>query len=167
MVFLEVLVYIIRGGEVLLIEKKRGLGAGYINGVGGKVEPGEGVCDAAVRETREEVGLTPLGLRWRGLLEFWNWESGSVESVHFVHLFTASGFEGAPSESDEARPAWFKLSEIPYGRMWEDDKLWFPLMLGGGAPIYGRFVFEGWRLRRHQLIRLDAVDEGFNACAEP
>lgn len=64
------------------------------------MEPGEGgVCDAAVRETREEVGgLTPLGLRWRGgLLEFWNWESGgSVESVHFVHLFTASGFEGAP-----------------------------------------------------------------------
>ncbi len=125
-----------------------------------------------MRETREEVGgLTPLGLRWRGgLLEFWNWESGgSVESVHFVHLFTASGFEGAPSESDEARPAWFKLSEIPYGRMWEDDKLWFPLMLGGEEPpIYGRFVFEGgWRLRRHQLIRLDAVDEGFNACAEP
>jgi len=158
MVFLEVLIYIRRGDEVLLIEKKRGLGAGYYNGVGGKVEPGEDICMAAIRETREEVGLIPLGLKWSGLLEFWNWSKGSVESVHFVHLFTASGYEGTPMESDEARPMWFNVGNVPYDRMWEDDKLWFPMLLDAKSIIYGRFRFENWRLVDHQVTELRPLE---------
>jgi 8-oxo-dGTP pyrophosphatase MutT (NUDIX family) len=44
-------------GEVLLGMKKRGFGVGKFNGFGGKVESGESVPDAAVRELREESGL--------------------------------------------------------------------------------------------------------------
>ncbi|MEM9057182.1 MAG: NUDIX domain-containing protein, partial [Pseudomonadota bacterium] len=47
------LLFVVRGGEVLLIHKKRGLGAGKINGPGGRVEPGETVQECAVREVRE------------------------------------------------------------------------------------------------------------------
>ena len=50
------LCFVIRGGEILLIRKKRGLGAGKINGPGGRLEPGETALDCAVRETREELG---------------------------------------------------------------------------------------------------------------
>ena len=39
---LATLMFIIQDGRILLIEKKRGLGAGKINGPGGKIEPGEG-----------------------------------------------------------------------------------------------------------------------------
>jgi 8-oxo-dGTP diphosphatase len=35
------LCFVTRGDEVLLIHKKRGLGAGKINGPGGRIEPGE------------------------------------------------------------------------------------------------------------------------------
>jgi len=28
-------------------------------------------------------------------------------------------------------PRWFKLSDIPYGDMWEDDEMWLPLLLRG------------------------------------
>ena len=35
------IMFIIRDGQILLIEKKRGLGAGKINGPGGKIDPGE------------------------------------------------------------------------------------------------------------------------------
>ncbi|HEY5036239.1 MAG TPA: NUDIX domain-containing protein, partial [Chthoniobacterales bacterium] len=45
------LCFIVRGDEVLLIRKKRGFGAGKINGPGGKVEPGETALGAALRET--------------------------------------------------------------------------------------------------------------------
>ncbi|MEM6822896.1 MAG: NUDIX domain-containing protein, partial [Verrucomicrobiota bacterium] len=54
-----VLCFVFRDDEVLLIEKKRGLGAGKINGPGGKIDPGETALESAIRETQEEVGITP------------------------------------------------------------------------------------------------------------
>ena len=47
-------------GRVLLIRKKRGLGAGKINGPGGKLDPGETPEQCAVRETQEELHVTAL-----------------------------------------------------------------------------------------------------------
>ena len=45
-----------RGGlEVLLGEKKRGWMTGILNGFGGKLEPGEGILEAAKRELREGI----------------------------------------------------------------------------------------------------------------
>ena len=46
---LATLLFIFRDGEVLLIRKKRGLGAGKINGPGGKIDPGETPEQCAVR----------------------------------------------------------------------------------------------------------------------
>ena len=50
--------------RVLLIRKRRpAWQAGRLNGVGGKVEPGEAVREAMRREFREEAGLD--GIDWR------------------------------------------------------------------------------------------------------
>ena len=64
------LLFVITDGRMLLIRKKRGLGAGKINGPGGKLDPGEAPIDAAVREVREEIGVTPSGVSHRGELSF-------------------------------------------------------------------------------------------------
>ncbi|MEO1370466.1 MAG: NUDIX domain-containing protein, partial [Acidobacteriota bacterium] len=44
------LVFVIDGGRILLIRKKRGLGAGKVNGPGGRLEAGETPVQCAVRE---------------------------------------------------------------------------------------------------------------------
>ncbi|ABW00882.1 8-oxo-dGTP diphosphatase [Caldivirga maquilingensis] len=150
MILLETLLYIIKNGKVLLIRKKRGLGAGYFNGVGGKVEDNEDVNNAAIRECIEEIGVKPRGLKWMGLLEFWNYDNNAIESIHFVHVFTASDYNGEPRESDEAEPLWFNINEIPFNSMWEDDSLWLPLILSG-RRIYGRFIFNKWRMISHEV----------------
>ena len=59
------LLFIVRDGEILLIEKKRGLGAGKINGPGGKIDPGESALTCGKRELAEEVGLAAE--RWSEL----------------------------------------------------------------------------------------------------
>ena len=59
---LATLLFVIRDGEILLIRKQRGLGAGKINGPGGKLEAGESPREAAIREVQEEVGVTPTGV---------------------------------------------------------------------------------------------------------
>lgn len=43
--------------SVLLGLKKRGFGTGKWNGFGGKVEPGETIRQAAIREMKEEAGI--------------------------------------------------------------------------------------------------------------
>ena len=141
-----VLTFIRRGGELLLIEKKRGLGAGKVNAPGGRIEAGETAEQAAVRETREEVGLTPLGLRPAGRLDFAFTDGYSL----CCHVFTADGFEGTMTETDEAAPFWCAESAIPYDRMWADDRLWLPLMLAGRA-FEGQFIFDGDRMAWHRV----------------
>ncbi len=50
--------------------KKRGFGVGRWNGFGGKVNDGEQIIDAAIRETQEEVGITPNELQEIGIVDF-------------------------------------------------------------------------------------------------
>lgn len=141
-----VLCFILAGGRVLLIEKKRGLGAGKINGPGGRLEPGETPLQAAIRETEEEVGLTPTGTREAGTLFF---QFADGHSIHCT-VFTATGSKGTLVETDEAAPFWEDISRIPYARMWADDEHWFPAMLAGEF-FTGFFVFEGDRMIRHEV----------------
>lgn len=133
-----------RDDEILLIRKKRGLGAGKVVGPGGRLEPGESVLECAIRETVEEVGVVPEDPRLRGELRF---QFRDGYSVH-VHVFTSVGFAGEIRESDEALPLWTRQDAIPYGEMWEDDQIWIPWMLGGLA-FEGRYVFDGDRMLDH------------------
>ncbi len=140
------LTFVCEGGRVLLIRKKRGLGAGKINGPGGRLEPGETPIECAVREVREELGVTPLGLDSRGESRF---QFTDGYSIH-VHAFVASGHEGDIRETEEAAPLWTRLDAIPYDEMWEDDRLWLPHALAGHAP-HGRYIFDGDRMLDWEL----------------
>ncbi len=132
------LVFIIKNGAILLIRKKRGLGAGKISGPGGRLEPGESPLEAAVREVREELEITPTGLRLCGENSFQFIDGYSIHAS----IFTASDYEGEPAETDEALPMWFPVEEIPYTEMWEDDRLWVPLLLKE-TFFSGRYIFDG------------------------
>jgi 8-oxo-dGTP diphosphatase len=139
---LATLMFIVKDGQILLIEKKRGLGAGKINGPGGKIEPGETALEAVVRETQEELLVTPHAPRKLGELRFSMSDCPDI----LCHVYRADDFSGTPTETDEAVPVWTALDAIPYERMWEDDRHWMPLVLAE-QPFLGHFVFEGERMR--------------------
>ena len=113
--------------RVLLIHKKTGLGAGKINGPGGKLEKDESAGEAAIRELQEELRITPLDLEEMGVLYF-----QFVDGLA-LHCTVFRGFEflGAPTETREAKPQWFGFDEIPFDRMWDDDRFWLPGLLRG------------------------------------
>ena len=119
------LCFVIQDGQILLIEKKRGLGAGKVNGPGGRLEKGETAEQAAIRETQEEVGITPTGVQWAGELRF---QFRDGYSLHCT-VYRASGWEGELMETAEAKPFWVRTDQIPYGRMWADDEQWMPRLL--------------------------------------
>jgi 8-oxo-dGTP diphosphatase len=135
------LLFVIRDGHILLIEKKRGLGAGKVNGAGGKVDPGETVAGAAVREFVEELGATPIDPVLRGRVAFRVTDGDSV----LIHVFVAHDLDGEAIETDEAMPVWTPLESVPYDRMWEDDRYWLPLLIEG-RTFDVKTLFEGDRM---------------------
>lgn len=131
------LCFVVKDGRILMIHKKRGLGKGKINGPGGRLEAGETPEECAVRETQEELCVTPLGLARRGTLAFQFADGYSL----FCTVFSATDLEGTPTETDEAVPEWFAFDAIPYEKMWQDDQYWLPEMLAG-KNFEGRFLFD-------------------------
>ena len=121
--------------------KKRGFGVGRWNGTGGKFDPEKGDKDilaAAIRETKEEIGVEVKNPKKVGLFHFkfankeeWNQD---------VSLFVANEWIGEPKESEEMKPKWFSLKEIPYESMWPDDIHWMPHILEGNK-VEADFLF--------------------------
>ncbi len=123
------LVFIVKGKNILLGMKKRGFGAGRWNGFGGKVEPGESIDEAARRETKEECGVGITAMEEVGIHEFRF--AAKPDEVLEVHVFRVSEYKWEPVETEEMRPQWFSVTEIPYDNMWPDDRLWIPTFLAG------------------------------------
>ena len=125
--------------SVLLGMKKRGFGKGKWNGIGGKVEPGESLKQATVREVEEEIGvkIDELDLKPAGSFSFVFIDS--PEWDQHMYAYYAEKWKGHPKETDEMRPEWF--DEPPYEHMWGADYHWLPSMLKG-KYVDGAFVFN-------------------------
>lgn len=127
-------------GSVLLGFKKTGFGAGKWVGLGGHVEDGEELAEAAAREVAEESGLVvdPAALAHVAALNFVfparpSWDQTS-------DVFLTASFDGEPAESDELIPRWFAADALPYDQMWDDARYWLPVVLAGGQ-VAARITF--------------------------
>ncbi len=143
---LATLCFVLDNGRILMIRKKRGLGAGKINGVGGRLERGELPLAGILREAQEELGITLIDPKKRGELHFQFLDGYSL----FCTVFVASRFDGTPIETEEAVPLWFNIGQLPFEEMWEDDELWLPQALEGKF-FRGFFVFDGEKMLSNQL----------------
>lgn len=125
----------IKGNNVLLGMKKRGFGKDKYNGFGGKLQAGESIEQAALREAKEESGLTPLVYEKRAIIDF-------PDSYPFrMNLYVCTKWDGEAIETEEMRPQWFSFDQIPYDQMWEDDRYWLSHILSG-KKIKASFMFE-------------------------
>ena len=135
--------------KILLGMKKRGFGIGKWNGFGGKVGENETIKEATKRELFEESGLTVSIIEKMGVVDF-SWEH-KPEDILQVHIFKATKFSGFPIETEEMKPQWFLIKDIPYEKMWVDDKYWLPLFLEG-KKFNGKFMFnEKNEVIKHEL----------------
>ena len=127
--------------HVLLGLKKTGFGEGKTTGIGGKVEAGETIAEAAVRELEEEVGLRALVRDLEPVAQLTFLFPFEPSFSQFVHVFVVRCWEGEPREGREVAPAWFPMDHVPLGRMWHDGTYWLPPIMAG-KRIRARFTFE-------------------------
>lgn len=118
-------------------------------GIGGKFEDKESPEDCALREIKEETGLTVTDYRYRGIVTFVSdeWET------EYMHLFTADGFTGNIIECDEGDLEWVKKKDVIKLPMWEGDRIFLDLIERDDPFFSLKLVYKGDRL-------IDAVLNG-------
>lgn len=148
------LVFIHKGNELLLGMKKRGFGAGKWNGAGGKVEKGETIAEGAQRELQEEFGVTAVNPEQMGIL-FFEFDHQYEDRLLECHVFKSGELQGQIEETEEMKPEWFNVDQIPYDVMWPDDKLWFPQMLQN-KRFAAHFIFSDFNtIVKHEIRELN------------
>lgn len=121
----------VRDGKIILVDKKRGFGAGYLNGYGGKKRPPDTTIEStAIREMKEEADVTVIAsdLDKVAIIDFFE------ESTHLFecHIFFCRNWQGELRETKEmAVPIPCDLDNLPYDRMWKADTIWFPIICSG------------------------------------
>lgn len=154
---LTTLCFLYTNTDILLAMKKRGFGAGKMNGIGGKVQADETPEQAIIREAFEEIEITLNEDR----LE-------KVAIIHFkfdnkpdwdqeCHVYLASEWEGEPTESEEMKPEWYPKGDIPYEQMWTDDVHWLPKVLAG-EKVRCRFFFNDDQTMKEDFVVEPLVD---------
>ena len=129
--------------QVLLLrgaENKR-LWAGLYNGIGGHIEAGEDIHEAAQRELLEETGITCDALVYCGQIMI------DVEPGSGVGVFVFSGFTERQNlqDSEEGFLTWINMEEIERFPLVEDLPLLIPKIADfkpGDPPIIGKYTFD-------------------------
>lgn len=139
------LIYIEKDGKTLLLhrtKKKNDLNHDLWVGIGGHCEEGESPEDCALREAKEETGLTLTEYKYRGVVTF---VSDKYEG-EYMHLFTSSDFVGDIIECDEGDLEWIENERVLSLPAWEGDRLFLEL-LRKDEPFFSlKLVYEGSNL---------------------
>ena len=112
------LCYIENNGKYLMlhrVKKENDLNHDKWIGIGGKFEDGESPEECNAREVLEETGLTLLNAKYRGIVTF----VSDVWETEYMHLFTATKFQGNLIECDEGILEWIdkNMLYVPYSEI--------------------------------------------------
>ncbi|UCE14834.1 MAG: 8-oxo-dGTP diphosphatase [Candidatus Heimdallarchaeota archaeon] len=153
---LATLAYIVHKNEVLLLfrnKKENDFHEGKYIGIGGRLEPGETPLECILRELKEETGyaLTPEEIEFRGYIYFdeihrdklnedlpaFNW---------LVFLYYVPATKKLDFENPEGKLLWVPISEIPYEKMWDGDRIFTPKLLETHEIIEAKFMYDGEKI---------------------
>lgn len=140
------LCYIEQDGAYLMmhrVKKQNDINKHKWVGVGGKVKSEESPYDCVYREVKEETGLTPLNLKYRGLITF----VSDLYGTEYMHLFTALGYGGEMNaDCDEGELVWVKKEKVYDLPVWEGDKIFLRLLDERKDFFSLKLVYQGDKL---------------------
>jgi 8-oxo-dGTP diphosphatase len=109
-----VLALVVRDGRVLMVQRAREPDKGKWGFPGGLVELGETVAEAALRELREETGVTGEAQGVIDVFDVITRDDDDRVRYHFVlNVVSCRWREGEPIAADDAAAAgWFSLADL-------------------------------------------------------
>lgn len=147
----------VQGNEVLLAEKQKKIGAGFLNGFGGKSEPKDNsVWETNARETEEEVGIKIQEVKKVGEIIFHNLSKDPELSNIMGHIFIATKWSGTPKETNEMKKiAWYNIDELDYEKFLPGDRFFIPKILNGKL-VKGTIEYNSdWSVQTANIQEVD------------
>lgn len=145
------LCYIEKDGAYLMmhrVKKKNDMNKDKYVGIGGKLEENETPLDCAIREIKEETGLTAKNLLYRGIVTF----VSNIYGTEKMHLFTTNDFDGnIKQDCQEGDLVWIKKQDVYSLPIWEGDKIFFELLEKESKFFNLTLVYEGEKLVSYTL----------------
>ncbi len=145
------LCYIEKDGRYLMIHRVKKVNDENKDkwiGIGGKFEAAESPHDCVRREIKEETGVMPVDLRYRGIVTF----VSDLYGTEYMHLFTADGYEGEIDyECDEGNLEWVKKEDVPSLPIWEGDKIFLGLLDTEERFFSLKLIYSGEHLVSHTI----------------
>ena len=126
MKILATLCYVMSEGRTLMLyrnKKENDFHEGKWNGLGGKFEPGETPEECAIREIKEESGLTVKDPIMKGFITFPLFDG---KNDWYVFVFKFDGFEGKLIDSPEGTLEWIPNDKLTELNLWEGDSIFIP-----------------------------------------
>ena len=102
------------------VKKENDYHQGKWNGLGGKFEQGESPEECAIREIKEESGLTVKSITMKGFITFPMFDG---KEDWYVFLFVTDDFEGELIDSNEGDLAWIPNEKLTEINLWDGDKI--------------------------------------------
>lgn len=148
-------VYLIKDNKMLFLVRKKKNDSMHQQGVylpiGGHVELGEGLEEAAIREVKEEAGITVKAVELRGIIYIRSQNTGEYDQVMF--LFTSSDFIGEPKTGREGSCAWVEVDKIQEVNLYEGDKIFLDLLIKYDFFVI-EFLYKKFNLIKHKILKL-------------
>ena len=120
------------------IKKENDYHQGKWNGLGGKLNLGETPEECAIREIKEESGLTVKNPSLKGFLTFPNFDG--IDDW-YVFVFTFEEFNGNLIDSPEGKLEWIPNDELTSLNLWEGDKIFLEWVFSGKI-FSAKFTYE-------------------------
>jgi len=138
---LVVVTFVTCDDEVLLLRHPPGNDRfpGQWNGIGGHVEPGEGIQEAAARELREEAGIDVRDLALRGVVH----ATGLLGRDHVVFVFRGRTQQREVSSPEGFELRWQPIGELSSLPLVHDVEILLPRALAGGDPFFATELYDG------------------------
>ena len=144
---------IIKDNKIFLWEKMRGFAKWVLNWVWWKQEWNESMWECMIREAKEEININITKQEKIWIMNFY-FENKSDWNLT-VHLYNILDYNWEMKESEEIKPFWFDLENIPYKKMWEFDKHWLPRILNWEKYIEYNVWYDAdnWKMLDYKKIK--------------